>query len=58
MIELGVLVVLCVVWGAIVFYATKRIIKNSEKEKLLFYPKHRYLDELGLYDIEKHNTKA
>jgi hypothetical protein len=26
--------------------------------KLLFYPKARYLDELGLYDVRKHNVEG
>ena len=27
-------------------------------EKLLFEPKHRYIDELGMYDEQKHNREG
>ena len=31
---------------------------SKRKGKLRFYPKHRYVDELGMYDKKKHEDDA
>lgn len=36
------------------YWLTKQVVETD----LLCYPKHRYVTEIGLYDVNKHNREA